>query len=96
VLRGFVVVLGVVAVLGGLALAISVPKAWFAGAELVLIGIVIVLGTVFERWRYRKKIAGAAGPWEPTGERFRDPVSGALIDVAYNPQTGEREYRPVN
>jgi len=31
----------------------------------------------------------------PTGERFRDPTSGELIEVWEDPVRGEREYRPV-
>ncbi|HEX8726339.1 MAG TPA: hypothetical protein VF737_13210 [Gemmatimonadaceae bacterium] len=37
---------------------------------------------------------GRAGAnWQPTGERFVDPASGKLVDVYFDPETGEREYR---
>lgn len=94
-LRAFVVLLGVVLALGGVAI-ITMSKVWPAGLELLLFGAAVILGTVFEQWRYRNKNASDAGPWELTGERFRDPISGTLFDVAYNPVTGERDYRPIS
>jgi hypothetical protein len=30
--------------------------------------------------------------WNFTGERFLDPQSGAMLEVWYSPQTGERAY----
>jgi hypothetical protein len=27
--------------------------------------------------------------------RFTDPISGRLIEVDYNPASGERDYRPI-
>jgi hypothetical protein len=33
------------------------------------------------------------GQWQPTGERFNDPTTGQVVEVYYNPQTGERDYR---
>jgi hypothetical protein len=54
-------------------------------------GVLIVLGTVFER-RYRADDARPAAGWEPTGERFEDPQSGKTVEVFYDPRSGERRY----
>jgi hypothetical protein len=56
------------------------------------LGIVILLGTLFERWRYRRyeRVPGAA--WQATGERFLDPTTGKDIEVFYDPVSGERRY----
>jgi hypothetical protein len=58
---------------------------------LITSGGVIALGTVFERWRYRK-VAPANARWQSTGERFIDPQSGANVEVLYDPASGERRY----
>ncbi len=64
------------------------------GATLLAVGVVGSLLTVFEQWRYRKRLPPAAR-WEPTGERFEDPSTGELMEVLYDPVTGERRYEPV-
>lgn len=64
------------------------------GMELLALGVLGILGTVFERWRYRKRLPPQA-PWQPTGERFEDPATGELIEVLYDPISGERRYEPV-
>src|SRR5579864_8121681 len=56
-------------------------------------GIVPMLGLAIERSRYHPD--SEAGDWEPTGERFIDPGSGHLVEVLYNPQSGERLYRDL-
>ena len=56
-------------------------------------GFVIVGGILFERRGYRPRVSQTAGNWEKTGERFVDPTTKREIEVYYNPQTGERDYR---
>ena len=56
-------------------------------------GIIITGGILLERSSYRSKVDRTQGSWQSTGERFNDPTSGKLIEVYYNPQTGERDYR---
>ncbi|HUD43943.1 MAG TPA: hypothetical protein VMR41_00165 [Patescibacteria group bacterium] len=34
--------------------------------------------------------------WQKTGERFTDPSTGKLMDVHYNPKTGERNYKETS
>jgi hypothetical protein len=58
---------------------------------LIVIGALIVISLVFEG-RYRAAQT-AAGPWQSTGEKFIDPGTGRMVEVDYDPQTGERRYR---
>ncbi len=51
---------------------------------------------LFERSGYRSKVNRTQGQWQPTGERFNDPTTGQVVEVYYNPQTGERDYRDSN
>jgi hydroxymethylpyrimidine pyrophosphatase-like HAD family hydrolase len=38
------------------------------------------------------KASGLSAALQTTAERFVDPTSGKLLEVRYNPQTGERAY----
>ena len=58
-------------------------------------GVLVVGGILFERSAYRPRIQRERVGWQRTGERFKDPVSGALTEVWFNPETGERDYRPA-
>ena len=60
---------------------------------LAINGLIITGGILLERSSYRSKVDRTQGNWQSTGERFNDPTSGKLIEVYYNPQTGERDYR---
>jgi hypothetical protein len=84
-------------VLGGLGLVGAVfcllIKAYVAALYLSLEAGVMVLGILFERWRYVAPRTAGAGSWQATGERFVDPTSGKLVEVYFNPDTGERDYR---
>jgi hypothetical protein len=62
------------------------------GAYALGLGGVILLGTVFERWRYRPNDARPGSGWQATGERFEDPHSGKTLQVFYDPRSGERRY----
>lgn len=55
-------------------------------------GLVLVVAILFERRGYRPSIDHGPGNWQSTGERFIDPATGRLIEVRYNPSTGERNY----
>jgi hypothetical protein len=63
------------------------PGAYALGA-----GGLIVLGTAFERWRYRPNDGRPGAGWKPIGERFEDPETGKTIQVFYDPVSGERRY----
>ena len=62
------------------------------GVQALGIGIVIVLGTLFERWRYTQSPHPLSGRWQATGERFADPTTGKEMEVFYDPSSGERRY----
>ncbi len=62
------------------------------GAQLLVAGAVIGLGTLFERWRYRGDQARPGAPWERTDERFEDPHTGETFEVYFDPRSGERRY----
>ncbi len=57
-----------------------------------VIGAVVVLAVLIERWRYRPPVRDGGGEWVRTDERFIDPGSGRSMDVLFNPHTGERRY----
>jgi hypothetical protein len=88
-LRTVLLVVSSAMLLAGVWMLIVGPKA--AGIELLVIGLLFLLGTLFERWRYRPS-APAGARWEPTGERFEDPHTGKVVDVLYDPRTGQRRY----
>jgi hypothetical protein len=62
------------------------------GVQALGVGIVIILGTLFERWRYTQTGRPLNGRWQPTGERFADPTTGKNMEVFYDPASGERRY----
>jgi hypothetical protein len=69
------------------------------GWQLLAFGLVVLLGTLFERWRYRRvseRPERPDGEWQRTSERFLDPSTGQPVDVLFNPQTGERRYVAAN
>lgn len=87
-LRAVVLCLGALAVAAG---AVLLGTGDRAGINLILIGAVILLGTAFERWRYRKA-PPAGARWQRTAERFVDPTTGDTMEVYYDPASGERRY----
>ena len=55
--------------------------------------LLLLVGLIFERWRYKQLAGGRPGPdWQATGERFVDPETGKLVTVYFHPSTGERRY----
>lgn len=88
-LRMVVLALGTLAVAAG-ALLLAAGTVG-SGIYLMGVGVVIILGTAFERWRYRKT-APTGARWERTGERFEDPTTGETLDVEYDRGSGERRY----
>lgn len=91
IVRAFLVIVGVCALLFGLYMLRFIG---LGALPPIIAGIVLLLGTIFEG-RYRPRIHANAAGWQATGERFVDPASGKLVDVYYNPATGERQYRNV-
>ncbi len=82
--------LGLLALGGGLALRAG---SGFAALAPGVAGALILLGTLFERHRYRRLGEAPTGPgWTDTGERFRDPETDAPVAVFFHAPTGERRY----
>ena len=88
-LRTMVFALGFIAITAGALLLGAGTRG--PGIYLLCVGAAIVLGTAFERWRYRNA-PPAGARWERTGERFEDPATGATMEVQYDRASGERRY----
>ena len=62
-------------------------------AELSIGAGVILIGLLFEARRYLGRVTDpTSGGWQLTEEKFIDPATGHLMQVRFNPQTGERDY----
>jgi hypothetical protein len=92
-LTAFALVLGLILLAIALVAAVfSAPVpfiAWPGG-----MGLLLVIGTIFERVRY-KEVAPTPplGPgWVETNEKFRDPATARWVQVYFKPETGERRY----
>lgn len=92
-LRKAILAYGVLAIVGAIALALA---GMGVGVVFYLFvnGAIVVAAILFERGRYRPAIT-RGGTWQETSERFVDPTTGQLMKVRYNPQTGARDYVPV-
>jgi hypothetical protein len=87
-----VVVCVALALTAGAQIALGRPYGWLpVGIEAAIVAILVVV----ERGRYRPRVDSARGTWQATGERFRDPTSGELVDVYADAETGARDYRPA-
>ena len=62
------------------------------GWQALSIGVIVLIGTLFERWRYRHIEEPPTGHWQRTGEQFIDPSTGDPVEVMFDPGTGERRY----
>lgn len=89
-LRKALIAIGVLLVLAGIvnALAGFGPPSLF----LFVIGAILVIGVIYEPWRYKKIVSRPQAGWQPTGERFIDPETGRLTEVYYDAATGQRHY----
>src|SRR5215831_15616657 len=92
-LTSFALVLGIVLIaIAAIAALVAAPVpaiAWPAG-----IGLLLVIGTIFERVRYKDvSPTPPLGPgWVETSEKFRDPATDRWVQVYFKPETGERSY----
>ncbi len=92
-LRNVLLTIGLVGMLVGVGLLVA--GQYSPGLNLLVGSGVLTVGVAFERWRYVRSLTSPEGRWQPTGERFLDPTTHRLTDVFYNPDTGERDYRPA-
>ena len=89
-LRNLLIGVAVVS-LGGAAIALAagaVKAALMLGAW----GIILLVGTLFERVRYKPVLEVKPESAVRTGERFVDETTGKPITVYIDPVTGERSY----
>jgi hypothetical protein len=64
--------------------------------QLLIGGLLLVVGLAIERWRYKSLDQTRPDPrWTDTGERFIDPESNALVAVYFDPADGARHYLRV-
>jgi hypothetical protein len=89
-LRKFV--LGIALLLAVVGLWLVSRHVWVPGLQVLIVAALVFVGTAFESWRYRQGPAPAGAQWQPTGEKFADPVSGEVMEVQYDPVSGERRY----
>jgi len=91
-------------VLVGIGLALLLTAAVFLALgyysflpNLLVLGLMLSAGIVWERWQYKKPQAGGPDPhWRATGERFVDPASGKTLEVYFDPRNGESHYVEVH
>ena len=89
-LRTLVIALGVICLGGGIVATLAGEAGGWAAAAF---GLLLVLGTVYERVRYKPVAKNRPGPgWERTSERFVDEGTGKTVTVYVRPETGERMY----
>jgi uncharacterized membrane protein HdeD (DUF308 family) len=90
-MRTTLIVIGGVLLVAGLAcMALGVVPPMFV---LAFWGVVLLLGTVFERVIYKPNLAQRPGAgWQRTPERFIDDQTGEPVTVYVEPATGERAY----
>ena len=91
-LRNAVLASGLLLLCGGALLLMARPA---DALPALVLGSLITVSAVFERWRYKWLKTAQAAKGAPTGERFVDPSSGKLVEVYYDPSTGERSYVQV-
>jgi hypothetical protein len=92
-LRNAVLGFAILVLAAGVLLLVVQPANAF---PLLVFGSLLTLGTMFERWRYKPTETRQSARGSATGERFIDPVSGALMEVWYDAATGERSYVKVS
>ncbi|MBV9992890.1 MAG: hypothetical protein JOZ72_16550 [Alphaproteobacteria bacterium] len=90
-LRSGVIAAGVIALVCGVAALVTgvIPPALVALGW----GILLLLGTVWEKVRYKPlETASPGSGWVATDERFIDDETGKPVRVRLEPATGERRY----
>lgn len=94
-LRWVIIGYGLLSLIGAAVLLLVVHATLWLVLYLAVNGCILVSAMFLERQRYRTRVDRTQGHWQPTGERFVDPTTQQLMEVFYNPATGERDYREV-
>ena len=84
---GVLIVLIVLSLVGLALVASGIGAGW----QLMVIGLLLIAGVLFERSPYHRKPSEKTR-LQATDEVFQDPVSGKTTRVMYDPKTGERYY----
>ncbi len=90
-LRGCLI-LGGILLMGGAVVATSYGAPLPMAIWLVIMGLCLTLGVVFERAGDKPPAEKPEPGWIATEERFVDTASGEVVTVFYKPETGERMY----
>ena len=89
-LRNLVLAIAVASLAGA---AIALASGVFPAALVLGIwGVILLLGTLYERVVYKPVVKTKPGSAVRTSEKFIDDVSGKLVTVYIDPATGERSY----
>lgn len=86
------VVIAMAATLTCVGLGLVACRVYTPGWQALVIGVIVLIGTLFEHWRYRRIDKPREGHWQRTGELFIDPTTGDPVEVMFDPRTGERHY----
>lgn len=89
-LRTFVI--AVAAILTCIGIGLIACGVHAPGWQVLVLGVIVLIGTLFERWRYRHIEEPSNGHWQRTDEKFIDPSTGDAVEVMFDPSTGERRY----
>lgn len=92
-LRLVIIAYGLLCLLGAVVLFFVAHVTLLLVLYLAVNGLIVVGAMFFERKRYHARVNRTDGYWQATGERFIDPTTSQLMEVYYNPTTGERDYR---
>ncbi len=94
-LRKTLCILGALCLLAAAAALLTGAGAVFV-PQLLLSGLILLVGLAVERWRYKPVRRQRIDPgWQDTGERFVDPETGAITAVYFDPLAAERHYIAV-
>ena len=86
------VVIAISAILICVGIGLIACGVYAPGWQALLLGAIVLIGTLFECWRYRRIEEASNGRWQRTDEQFFDPTSGDPVEVMFDPRTGERRY----
>jgi hypothetical protein len=86
------VVIAVSAILTCTGIGLIACRVYAPGWQALAVGAIVLIGTLFERWRYRRIEEPLNGRWQRTAEQFIDPSTGDSVEVMFDPRTGERRY----
>ena len=86
------VVIAVAAILTCVGIGLIACGVHTPGWQALSLGVIVLIGTLFERWRYRRIEEASNGRWQRTDEQFIDPSTGDPVEVMFDPRTGERRY----